>query len=82
MGVAGARVVAIGEVRWRTRPMDVGILGEIERFELPALRRATRVVNRPMIMLVSRSGLCHGLREAATKAGHIRPVEVGELVAR
>jgi uncharacterized protein len=82
VGIARGRVVLVGEVRWRNRPMDVGILGEIERFKLPALRRATRVVNRPMVMLVSRSGFSQGLREAATNGGHIRLVELEELVAR
>ena len=82
VGVARGRVVVIGEVRWRNKPMDVGILGEIERFKLPALRKATRVVNRPMIMLVSRSGFSQGLREAAANAGHIRLVELEELVVR
>jgi hypothetical protein len=61
--------------------MDVGILGEIERFKLPALRKATKVAARPHIMLVSRSGFTDGLRDAAAREAHIRLVELEEMVA-
>jgi hypothetical protein len=74
-------VTLVGEVRWRTQPMDVGILGAIDRFKLPALRRATRVAAQPQILLVSRSGFTDGLREAATREPHIRLVTLEELVA-
>lgn len=80
VGVARGRVVVIGEVRWRNKPMDVGILGEIDRFKLPALRRATRVAAQPRVMLVSRSGFTDGLRNAASLNEHIRLVELEELV--
>ena len=81
VGVARGRVTVVGEVRWRSRPMDVGILGEIERFKLPALRKATKVAAQPQVVLVSRSGFTDGLREAAAHQTHIRLVELKELVA-
>jgi AAA+ ATPase superfamily predicted ATPase len=80
VGIARRRVVLIGEVRWRSRPMDVGILGEIERFKLPALRRATRVVAKPRILLVSKEGFSSALREAADRDKRIRLLELTELV--
>jgi hypothetical protein len=80
VGIARRRVVLIGEVRWRNRPMDVGILGEIERFKLPALRRAARVAAKPRILLVSKEGFSSALREAADRDNHIRLLEITELV--
>jgi len=79
VGIARNRVTVVGEVRWRSRPMDVGILGEIDRFKLPALRRATNVVANPQIVLVSRSGFAPALHEAATRERRIRLVEMAEL---
>jgi len=81
VGVARGRVSIVGEVRWRNKPMDVGVLGEIERFKLPALRAAAPVAVRPAIVLVSRSGFTDGLREAAAADDRIRLVELEELVA-
>jgi len=80
VGLARRRVVLIGEVRWRSRPMDVGILGEIERYKLPALRRAARVVAKPRILLVSKEGFTPALRDAADRDDRIRLLELSELV--
>jgi hypothetical protein len=81
VGIARNRVTVVGEVRWRNRPMDVGILGELERYKLPALRRATNVLAQPQIVLVSRAGFSPALREAAIQEPRIRLVELEELVA-
>ena len=80
VGMARGRVVVIGEVRWRSRPMGVDILGEIDRFKLPALRKAVSVATRPQIVLVSRSGFTDGLREAATADDRLRLIDLEELV--
>ena len=80
MGTARGKVTVVGEVRWRGKPMDVGILGEIDRFKLPALRKATGVVAQPQIVLVSRLGFTDGLRAAAGRERNIRLVELEELV--
>jgi uncharacterized protein len=79
VGISRGRVTVVGEVRWRNRPMDVGILGEINRFKLPALRKATNVVAHPQIVLVSRSGFAPMLHEAAARDPRIRLVEIAEL---
>lgn len=80
VGITRGRVVTVGEVRWHNKPMDVGILGELDRFKLPALRKAAPVVGKPAIVLVSRSGFTDGLREAAASDEQIRLVELEELV--
>ncbi len=80
VGTARGKVTVIGEVRWRSKPMDVGILGEIGRYKLPALRQATGVVARPQIVLVSRLGFTDGLRARAEREQDIRLVELEELV--
>jgi AAA+ ATPase superfamily predicted ATPase len=80
VGTARGKVTVIGEVRWRSKSMDVGVLGEIDRFKLPALRKATAVVARPQIVLVSRAGFTDALRAAAEGSPDIRLVELVELV--
>jgi AAA+ ATPase superfamily predicted ATPase len=79
VGIARNRVTVVGEVRWRNRPIDLGILGEIDRYKLPALRKVTNVVAHPQIVLVSRSGFTPALHEAATEEPRIRLVEITEL---
>ncbi len=83
VGLRGRRVVLVGEVRWRNDPMDVSILGELERFKLPALAqvRDVRVTNHPAIVLVSRGGFTAGLRDAAARDQRIRLVSLDEIVA-
>lgn len=81
VGLARGRVGLVGEVRWRGKPMDVGVLGDLERFKLPALRRAATVAARPRVLLVSRAGFTDGLRGAAAGDPRIRLLELDELVA-
>jgi AAA+ ATPase superfamily predicted ATPase len=81
VGLRGSRATVVGEVRWRTDPMSVGILGELERYKLPALAQAGIDVPSPTIVLVSRSGFTTGLHEAAAKDRRIRLVDVGLLAS-
>lgn len=81
VGIARGRVSVVGEVRWRSEPMGAGILGEIERFKLPALRKAAKVAAQPLMLLVSRSGFTEGLHAAATAEKHIRLLDLADLVA-
>lgn len=83
VGMRGKQVVLIGEVRWRSDPMDVGVLGELERFKVPALAQVPGVkVGRPIIVLVSRSGFTPGLVNAAQGHGRIVLVDPETLVQR
>lgn len=77
VGMRGKQVVLVGEVRWRSDQMDVGILGELERFKVPALAQVPGIkVGRPDIVLVSRSGFTPGLVQAARRQERIILVDV------
>lgn len=63
--------------------MDVGILGELERFKLPALGQVPGIkVGRPVIVLVSRSGFTPGLVEAAQRQERIILVDPETMARR
>lgn len=81
VGLRGSRAVVVGEVRWRSDPMTVGVVGELERFKLPALAQAGVDVRSPRIVLVSRSGFTPGLVETAERDQRIRLVDVPTLVS-
>lgn len=80
VGVVRGRVVLVGEVRWRSDPMELAVLGELDRYKLPALRQATRVETSPTIVLVSRAGFTAGLHDAALGDARIHLVELADLV--
>jgi AAA+ ATPase superfamily predicted ATPase len=83
VGMRGKQVVLVGEVRWRSEPMDLGILGELERFKLPALAQVPGVkVGRPVVVLVSRSGFTPGLVEAARRQERIILVDPETMAQR
>lgn len=81
VGLRGKRAVVVGEVRWRSDPMAVGVLGELARFKLPALAQAGVEVGSPQIVLVSRSGFTPGLVEASAKDPRVTLVDVPTLVS-
>lgn len=82
VGMRGKQVVLVGEVRWRSDQMDVGILGDLERYKLPALAQVPGIkIGRPVIVLVSRSGFTDGLLEAAQRQERIVLVDL-EMMAQ
>jgi hypothetical protein len=81
VGIRGGRAVLIGEVRWQSDPMSVGMLGELDRFKIPALARAIKIAAKPTLVLVSKSGFTPGLREAAAKNDHLQLVDLERIVA-
>jgi AAA+ ATPase superfamily predicted ATPase len=81
VGLRGSRATVVGEVRWRSDPMSVGVLGELDRFKLPALAQAGVDVKSPHVVLVSRSGFTPGLVEAAQKDQRITLVDVASLAS-
>lgn len=81
VGLRGRRAVVVGEVRWRTDPMSVGILGDLDRFKLPALEQAGVTVDRPSIVLMSRAGFTPALVDAAAADPRIVLVDPARLVA-
>jgi hypothetical protein len=83
VGMRGRQVVLVGEVQWRSDPMDVGILGDLERYKLPALAQVQSVkVGRPAIVLVSRSGFTPGLTDASRRDERIMLVDIETLARR
>ena len=82
VGMRGKQVVLVGEVRWRSDQMDVGILGELERFKVPALAQVPGIrIGHPVIVLVSRAGFTPGLVQAAQRQERIILVDL-ETMAR
>lgn len=82
VGSARGRVVVVGEAKWTSRPVGAGIVDEIERFKLPALRQSgLKVAPRPRIVLFSRSGYTDRLQELAGDNAHITLVDVGAEIA-
>lgn len=77
VGLAGQKVTVLGEARWRTRPMGLDYLDEIERYKLPALRQShLTVVENPTILLFSRGGYTDGLLDAASRRSDLVLVDV------
>jgi len=81
VGLKGKRATVVGEVRWRSKPMSVAILDEIDRFKLPALEQTGVKVSRPEVVLVSRSGFSESLRRTAEKGPRIHLVSADGLAA-
>jgi AAA+ ATPase superfamily predicted ATPase len=82
VGVARRRVTVVGEARWRTSPMDVDYLEDIETYKLPALRRsALTVAARPRIVLLSRGGYTDRLRMVADRRDDLVLVDVPEALS-
>jgi hypothetical protein len=62
--------------------MDVGILGDLGRYKLPALAQVQGIkIGRPVIVLVSRSGFTPGLVEAALRQERVTLLDL-ETMAR
>ncbi len=65
----GAKVVAVAEAKWTTKPMPAKVLADLVEFKLPAMVQAGLKVSAPEIVLASKSGFSEGLvDEAATNA--------------
>jgi len=80
VGMRGKHVVLVGEVRWRSDQMDVGILGDLERYKLPALAQVPGIrIGRPVIVLVSRSGFTPSLLQTAQRQEKIVLVDLETL---
>jgi uncharacterized protein len=82
VGMRRGRVSVVGECKWTRKPISVSLLGEIERFKLPALTQsgAKLEVAGPLIVLFSRGGFTDGLRKVAAERDDLRLVELAELI--
>lgn len=77
VGVGRGRVSVVGEVKWRNQALDVSVLGDLEKFKLPALQQAGfKIASDVDRVLVSKGGYTDGLRRAAAGDPHIHLVDV------
>jgi hypothetical protein len=82
VGSAARTITLIGEARWRTSPMGVDYLEQIESFKLPALRQSKLTMSKsPIILLFSRGGYTRGLVEAAEGRQDLVLVDVAASLA-
>lgn len=71
------RVTLVGDARWRSKPMGVEYLGEIDTYKLPALRRSElKVVERPQIVLFSRNGYTDRLQAVAGERDDVTLIDI------
>ncbi len=84
VGLHRGRVSVVGECKWMARPVSASLLGDIERYKLPALEQGGAKVRKdgPLIVLFSRSGFTDGLKSAARESERLRLVELEELIPR
>ena len=81
VGLGRGVVRLVGECKWTSRRMGVGILEDLDAYKLPALRQdGERLAEDLKILLFSRSGFTSGLREAARRDERVRLVELAELM--
>lgn len=82
VGLQRGRVSVVGECKWTAKPISVSLLGEIERFKLPALGQSGARLRKggPLLVLFSRSGFTDGLRHAAADRDDLLLVELDEVV--
>ena len=80
VGARGADIVMVAEAKWTTKPMGLSVVDDLERFKIPALRQAVRVVERPHIVLFSKSGYSAPLHSRAVADAHLTLVGVAEAL--
>jgi uncharacterized protein len=82
VGSARSRVTVVGECKWTAARMGAGVLDDLERFKVPALRQAGArlAAAGPRILLFSRSGFKRSLTDAAAARDDVRLVGLEELV--
>lgn len=80
VGSSRNRVVLVTEATWTAAPLGPGIVSDLERYKIPALRQAVRVVARPQLFLFCRSGYTPALRELAERESYITLVDVASAL--
>lgn len=76
VGTVRNRVTLVGEARWRTQPMDVDYLTEIEEYKIPALRQsAVKVAQSVSVVLISRAGFTNRLERLAASRGDVTLID-------
>ncbi|MBE2318982.1 ATP-binding protein [Solirubrobacter sp. CPCC 204708] len=80
VGVARNQVTLIGECKWTAKPLDGGVLRDLDDYKLPALRQSkAKVAKQPRILLFSRSGFERRLVEDAAERGDVELVDATQV---
>lgn len=83
VGTARGRVTLVGEARWRSKPVDISYLKDIDVYKLPALRQSgIPVAAQPEIVIFSRSGFTERLREAANGRDQVTLIDFSTISER
>jgi uncharacterized protein len=77
VGMLRNRVTLVGECKWTNKPLDQGIVTDLERYKIPALRDAGfKIADSLRIVLFAKAGYGQSLRERAVADSRIELVEV------
>jgi AAA+ ATPase superfamily predicted ATPase len=82
VAAARSRVTVVGECKWTSGRMTGRVLGDLERFKIPALRQAGArfAPGGPQILLFSKSGFKDSLVEqAAGRRGDVRLLDLTDV---
>lgn len=82
VGMHRGRISVVGECKWTAKAISVSLLGDIEKYKLPALEQSGAKVKKggPLIVLFSRSGFTDGLKRIAVERDSLRLVEIEDLI--
>jgi len=83
VGLHRGRVSLVAECKWTSKPISVSLLGEIEKYKLPALAQGGIKIKKggPSIVLFSRSGFTDGLKKAAQESDRLRLIGIEEVIS-
>ena len=82
VGTSRSKVTLVGEAKWTSKPMPAGVLDDLVRFKLPALKQAGfSIVDEPTVLLVSKSGYAPGLVTRAETDPKLVLVDVASELA-
>lgn len=73
-------VVVVAEAKWTTGPLGPGIIEDLERYKIPALRQEVKVAARPDVVLFSKAGYTPALHALAARETHITLVDVAQAL--
>lgn len=82
VGAGRGQVTVLGECKWTNKPLEYGVLRDLEDYKLPALRQTkAKVAKRPQLLLFSRSGFEPGLQRAAAERDDLELVDAARVCA-
>jgi AAA+ ATPase superfamily predicted ATPase len=84
VGLSRSVVTLVGECKWTSDPMSERVLGDLDRFKIPAMRekKLRFAKERFRIVLFSKSGFAPSLVDAAAQRPEVTLLTANDLVAR